>query len=86
MNVRVRDPLAKMPVSHDLLSAVAECDTPPSLLVQVTVSPTLTVTVPGWNEKSLMDTAELAPTAAPATTIASATLVTTAPRMKDRIE
>src|SRR5918992_2244019 len=48
-------PAGKMPVSKLPSDAVAECEVGPSLF-QVTVSPTLTVIVPGLNEKSTMVT------------------------------
>src|SRR5918999_794274 len=48
-------PALKIPVSKLPSFAVAECGVGPSL-VQVTVSPTLTVTAPGENWKSLIVT------------------------------
>jgi hypothetical protein len=59
----VRDPVEKMPVLHAPLFAVAECVTL-SPFVQVTLSPTLTVTLGGSNAKLLIATAALAASAA----------------------
>jgi hypothetical protein len=68
--VIVREPLTKTPVSQVPLFAVEVCETL-SLFVQVTVSPTLTVTLLGTNEKFLIDTAALAAAALVASTKAS---------------
>lgn len=85
VNVSVRVPVTKIPVSHDLSSAVAECDTPPSSLVHATDSPTFTVTDAGRYWKSLMSTAAFAASTADAVTIASAMPATTAAKEVARL-
>lgn len=63
-NVAERDPVVNTPVSNDPLSARAECGIP-SWFIQVTVSPTFTVTVPGTNCTPLIATLAFAAIAAP---------------------
>lgn len=65
-------PVANTPVSQVPSSAVAECAIP-SRFVHVTESPTLMITVAGWNEASLIWTEALAAYAmlAPSTSMAS---------------
>lgn len=62
-NVTDRLPLAKTPVSNAPVSDVAECETPPSSFVHVTVSPTFTVADAGMKEKLRIRTDALAASA-----------------------
>lgn len=62
--VTVREPVENTPVSNDPLSARAEWGIP-SWLVQVTLSPTSTVTAAGTNWAPLIATLALAATALP---------------------
>ncbi len=67
--VAERVPVEKMPVSNELLSARAECAIPSSF-VQVTLSPTFTVTALGANCAPRIATAAFAAIAAfPSTTV-----------------
>ena len=70
-------PLLKAPVSHLPPSAVEVCKTP-SRFVHVTVSPTFTVTLPGWNEKFVIETDALAALASPVAPADRATSARTA--------
>ena len=73
-------PLLKAPVSHRPPSAVDVCAVL-SRFVHVTVSPTFTLTLWGWNEKFLIETdalAALARVAAPADTATTARTATRA--------
>lgn len=63
-SVAARDPVENTPVSNEPLSARAECGIP-SWFVQVTVSPTFTVTVAGTNCAPFIATLAFAAIAAP---------------------
>ncbi len=68
-------------MSHAPLFPVDVC-VAASLFVQVTLSPTFTVTDCGWNAKFLIDTAALAALAPPAAARTSATEATIAANVK----